>query len=370
MLSSNGMYDENINNKLYSKYKINLQSKNGLISSTDLISRDLSKIYKNNKYFNEIYETDDQITHDNHTSVSERLKTSLLSAATVLVNRNKYKFIKNDKDKIMEFPGIIQAIISQMNAGITKNTLLSNRIFNRLFKHIGNKLGFFGSKTKLELRIRTVILLCDLAEKLHYHIAHTGSHEQLMAYENSLFFRIFITPKVSSIFLGSDEDVIKSNICNALDTDLCACLLSMLDKSNFHNYLKGIQLELRSYLSNVCSISYDDKISMFLNEQHKYFNHNIDANNKFSDFEKLCAGFGLVLWMVISGLSESVISSSNFKPMSLELTRKLASNLLYERNKYIFDTVSTKNHILSDMRINKNNLKAISNTNVNKIENK
>lgn len=354
MLSSNGIYDEN--SKVYSKSGIYNQSKNGLIASTDLVSRDISKIYKNNKYFSEIYETDDQITHDNHTSVLEKLKISLLSAANVLINHDKYRLVRNDRDKIMSFPGISKAIIAQMNAGITKNSILNNRLFNKLFRSIGNKMGYFGSKTKLELRIRTVILLCDLAEKLHYHIFHTGSKEQLSAYENSLFFRIFITPKVSSVFFGSDEDMIKSNICNALDPDLCACLLSMLDKSNFKNYIKGINLELSNYFTDVCSMSYNNKINKFLSSQYKYFNKNT-TDEDFSDFEKHCAGFGLVLWMVISGLSESVISSSGFKPMSLELVRKLVSNIVYERNNYYFDTVSSKNHILSDLRSNKTDIK-------------
>lgn len=354
MLSSNGIYDENKNGKIYSRSKTYHQTKNSLISSTDLVSREVSKIYRNNKYLKDIYKTDDQITHDNHTSVAEKLKISLLSAATVLVNLNKYRFIKNDKDKILDFPGIVKAMISQINSGITKNSFLKSRLAKKIFRKLGHKLGFFGSKTKLELRIRTVILLCDLAEKLHYHISHTGSNKQLEAFESSLFFRIFITPKVSSVFLGTDEDVIKSNICNALDPDLCTCLLSMLDKGNFENYIKGINLELSNYFANVCSLSYNDKIEQFLKEQYKYFNKEFKEGD-FDEFEKSCAGFGLVLWMVISGLSESIISSGSFKPLGLELTRKLVANIVHERHKYQYDTVSTKNHILSDVKIIKQN---------------
>ncbi len=127
-------------------------------------------MYKYNKYISEIYKTDNQITHDNHTSVLEKLKISLLSAATVLINSEKYKLIRNDKDRIVEFPGIAKALISQINSGITKRTILNSRLFNMLFKRLGKRMGNFASKTKLELRIRTVVLLCDLAEKMHYYI--------------------------------------------------------------------------------------------------------------------------------------------------------------------------------------------------------
>lgn len=354
MLSNNGIY-ENKGGKIYSKSKLSSQIKSGLIASTDLVSHDYNKLYKYNKYISEIYKTDNQITHDNHTSVLEKLKISLLSAATVLINSEKYKLIRNDKDRIVEFPGIAKALISQINSGITKRTILNSRLFNMLFKRLGKRMGNFASKTKLELRIRTVVLLCDLAEKMHYYIYHTGSREQLEAYENSLFFRLFMTPRVASVFLGADEDVIKSNICNALDPDLCVCLLSMLDKSNFYNYLYGIKDEMNTYFNKVCNSSYDEKISVFLNKQYKYFSK--EERTEFNDFEKSCAGFSLVLWMVISGLSESVISSNGFKPMSVELTRKLVANIISERNKYSFDAVSARNHMLTDVKIEKSNVR-------------
>jgi hypothetical protein len=321
----------------------NQLSKNSMINAGDTSAFSKNKL-SSDPSFAKIVLRDQQIRHDNKTQIITAINHTLTDVSLILTSnkekivgihnaelarvkqghQNEYKIQIEERNRILLFPSIMDLLLSQGSYSFTVNPI--GKIPSSIFK-LNDKINL-ATKTKFELKARTIELLTQLAEKVFFHIQNiAGEGPQFQSFKDSSFCRLFST----SQFISS-VDLVQALYSVSANEDLCTCLLSCLDYKNQQDYKDCIYNNIDLYLKTGCKIDslplISELASSLASIDSGRSKRKQDTTNNTHSVERIKnILYALYVWSLITRISHSIMQDIN-KKINVNAVKTMKHNIL------------------------------------------